>query len=219
MHKKEGDSFTAGIIGGESGLAQISAIDDNGISFDFTPAGDGKPLTKLDMIIGFPRPIQLKRLLRDIAALGVGRVHLTGTDLGEKSYMQSTLVEKGAAYKMLLDGTVQAGSTHVPELFLYKSLDECLDAVEENARAGGESLCRLALDNVNPSSRLADAVKSDGRIVGAIGSERGWTDKERKLLEDSGYIRCGMGERIMRTETAATVVGAIILNEMNVLDI
>jgi len=217
LHKKAGDTFTAGIIGGESGLAQISAIDDNGISFDFTPAGDGKPLTKLDMIIGFPRPIQLKRLLRDIAALGVGRVHLTGTDLGEKSYMQSTLVEKGAAYKMLLDGTVQAGSTHVPELFLYKSLDECLDAVEENARAGGESLCRLALDNVNPSSRLADAVKGDGRIVGAIGSERGWTDRERRLLESKGYIRCGMGERIMRTETAATVAGAIILSQCGII--
>ena len=217
LHKKAGDTFTAGIIGGESGLAQIRAIDDNGISFDFTPAGDGKPLTKLDMIIGFPRPIQLKRLLRDIAALGVGRVHLTGTDLGEKSYMQSTLVEKGAAYKMLLDGTVQAGSTHVPELFLYKSLDECLDAVEENARAGGESLCRLALDNVNPSSRLADAVKGDGRIVGAIGSERGWTDRERRLLESKGYIRCGMGERIMRTETAATVAGAIILSQCGII--
>ena len=103
LHKKAGDTFTAGLIGGESGTAQISAIDENCISFEFTAGGDGKPLSSLEMIIGFPRPIQLKRLLRDIAALGVGRVHLTGTDLGEKSYMQSTLVERGAAYQMLLD--------------------------------------------------------------------------------------------------------------------
>ena len=131
LHKKAGDTFTAGIIGGESGVARITAIDDSGISFEFTAGGNGKPLAPLDMIIGFPRPIQLKRLLRDIAALGVGRVYLTGTDLGEKSYMQSTLVEKGSAYKMLLDGTVQAGSTHVPELFLYKTLDECLKSIEK----------------------------------------------------------------------------------------
>ena len=211
LHKKAGDSFTAGIIGGQSGTAVISSINDDGISFDFTAEGDGKPLTSLDMVIGFPRPIQLKRLLRDIAALGVGRVFLTGTDLGEKSYMQSTLVEKGAAYKMLLDGTVQAGSTHIPELFLFKSLDECLSEIEK----GGEKLCRLALDNVNPSCRLADAVKSDSdaeRYIAAIGSERGWTDRERRLLETKGYVRCGMGERIMRTETAATVAGAIILS-------
>ena len=212
LHKKAGDTFTAGIVGGQSGSAQILSVSDEGISFDFTPEGDGKPLTKLEMIIGFPRPIQLKRLLRDIAALGVARVHLTGTDLGEKSYMQSNLVERGSAYQMLLDGTVQAGSTHVPELCLYKKLDECLEAV------GGEGLL-LALDNVNPSTRLADSVKKgwSERVVAAIGSERGWTDRERKLLESKGFVRCGMGERIMRTETAATVAGSIILSELEII--
>lgn len=218
LHKKTGDTFTAGIVGGASGTAVIREINDQGITFDFTAGGDGKPLSQLEMIIGFPRPIQLKRLLRDIAALGVGRVHLTGTDLGEKSYMQSTLVERGAAYKMLLDGTVQAGSTHVPELCLYKTLDECLDA------AGNEGLL-LALDNINPSARLADAVKeglktgaaASSRVIAAIGSERGWTDRERRLLEAKGFVRCGMGERIMRTETAATVAGAIILSELEII--
>lgn len=233
LHKKAGDTFTAGVIDGESGTARISAIDENGISFDFTAGGNGKPLAPFDMIIGFPRPIQLKRLLRDIAALGVGRVYLTGTDLGEKSYMQSTLVERGAAYKMLLDGTVQAGSTHVPQLFLFKTLDECLKSINENgegaAAAGADTgagadadLCLFALDNVNPAMRLADALakkseKGQGRVIAAIGSERGWTDRERGLLEAAGYIRCGMGERIMRTETAATVAGAIILSELGII--
>jgi len=218
LHKKAGDTFAAGIIGGQSGVATIVEIstsgDTAGISFDFSPAGDGKPLVPFEMIIGFPRPIQLKRLLRDIAALGVSRVHLTGTDLGEKSYMQSNLVERGTAYQMLLDGTVQAGSTHVPELCLYKTLDECLSSIEGSAE---EEYLKLALDNVNPSERLADALKPSARVVAAIGSERGWTERERQLLESKGYIRCGMGERIMRTETAATVAGAIILSGLKII--
>ncbi len=218
LHKKAGDTFAAGIIGGQSGVATIVEIstsgDTAGISFDFSPAGDGKPLVPFEMIIGFPRPIQLKRLLRDIAALGVSRVHLTGTDLGEKSYMQSNLVERGTAYQMLLDGTVQAGSTHVPELCLYKTLDECLSSIEGSAE---EEYLKLALDNVNPSERLADALKPSARVVAAIGSERGWTERERQLLESKGYIRCGMGDRIMRTETAATVAGAIILSELKII--
>ena len=217
LHKDVGDTFTAGIIGGQSGVAKITGRGEEGINFEFAAGGDGKPLTNLEMIIGFPRPIQLKRLLRDIAALGVCRVHLTGTDLGEKSYMQSNLVEHGAAYKMLLDGTVQAGSTHIPELCLYKTLDECLSAV----CAGGGGLL-LALDNVNPAARLADAVKeaaldTASPVIAAIGSERGWTDRERRLLESKGFVRCGMGERIMRTETAATVAGAIILSELGII--
>ena len=220
LHKKAGDTFTAGILGGQSGTATINKIDDEGISFTFEPSGNGKPLNPLKMIIGFPRPIQLKRLLRDIAALGVCEVHLTGTELGEKSYMQSTLVEKGNAYKMLYDGTVQAGSTFVPELFLHKTLNECLSFLD------GKSSIRLALDNKNPAMRLQAALeqkvsassgKEQNQIVAAIGSERGWTDKERSLLEANGFIRCGMGERIMRTETAATVAGSIILNHMECL--
>lgn len=214
LHKKVGDTFTAGIIGGKSGIATITEISDT-ISFSFEATGDGKKLNPLKMIIGFPRPIQLKRLLRDVAALGVSEVHLTGTELGEKSYMQSTLVEKGSAYKMLLDGTVQAGSTHVPELFLHKTLAECLEAVKCDD-------VKLALDNINPVCSLTEAMRktessADGNVVAAIGSERGWTDRERKLLEDRGFIRCGMGERILRTETAATVAGSIILAERRII--
>ena len=233
LHKKAGDTFTAGILGGQSGTATINKIDDEGIFFTFEPSANGKPLNPLKMIIGFPRPIQLKRLLRDIAALGVCEVHLTGTELGEKSYMQSTLVEKGNAYKMLYDGTVQAGSTFVPELFLHKTLSECLSFLDGSAGVSeclsfldGKSSIRLALDNKNPAMRLQAALeqkvpassgKEQNQIVAAIGSERGWTDKERSLLEANGFIRCGMGERIMRTETAATVAGSIILNYMECL--
>ena len=224
LHKKEGDSFVAGVIDGMAGIATIQKIDQEFIYCSFKETFSGKPLNPLKMIIGFPRPIQLKRLLRDIAALGVCEVHLTGTELGEKSYMQSTLVEKGNAYKMLLDGTVQAGSTNVPKLFLHKTLKDCIAEIKsENA----ESVL-LALDNVNPKISLKKSLGEAGlnfeygsqdsncekTVVAAIGSERGWTDKERILLEENGFIRCGMGERIMRTETAATVSASIILAQL-----
>ena len=230
LHKKEGDTFTAGIIDSKAGSATIQKIDEQNIYFTFNPLSDGKKLYNLKMIIGFPRPIQLKRLLRDIAALGVCEVHLTGTELGEKSYMQSTLVEKGNAYKMLLDGTVQAGSTHVPRLFLHKTLKECITYLEENENKKDlHHILRLALDNVSPSCSLQSAMNDlpcvrcdntcdDAKMVyAAIGSERGWTNKERELLKENGYILSGMGCRIMRTETAATVAGSIILNTMGYL--
>lgn len=220
LHKKQNDSFTAGIIGGQSGIAVIKEITDSHILFEFTPQSDGKKLHSLKMIIGFPRPIQLKRLLRDVAALGVEEVHLTGTELGEKSYMQSTVVEKGTASKLLLEGIVQAGGTHIPQLFLHKTLKECLLYCSENADSKKDVL-KLALDNVNPSFSLREALLKNSKksedefcVYAAIGSERGWTDKERTLLEKEGYLRCGMGERIMRTETAATVAGSIILDRL-----
>ena len=215
LHKKEGDTFSAGVINGMAGTATIKKIENGEITFDFKPESEGKNLYPLKMIIGFPRPIQLKRLLRDIAALGVQEVHLTGTELGEKSYMQSNLVEHGTAYQMLLDGTVQAASTHVPDLFLHKTLKDCLESViPEKEQCNNAKILKLCMDNINPKgslfSVLQEQYEKPALVVAAIGSERGWTQKEREMLESAGYLRVGMGPRVMRTETAATVSASII---------
>lgn len=215
LHKKEGDTFSAGVINGMAGIAIIKSIQNGEITFDFKPDSEGKNLYPLKMIIGFPRPIQLKRLLRDIAALGVQEVHLTGTELGEKSYMQSNLVEHGTAYQMLLDGTVQAASTHVPDLFLHKTLRDCLESViPEKEQCNNAKILKLCMDNINPKgslfSVLQEQYEKSALVVAAIGSERGWTQKEREMLESAGYLRVGMGPRVMRTETAATVSASII---------
>ena len=213
LHKVSGDTFSAGIIGGKAGSALITAINDGEISFSFTPESDGKSLYPLDLIIGFPRPIQLKRLLRDAAGLGVRSVHLTGTQLGEKSYLQSNVVKDGGAQKMLLDGTVQAASTHVPSLFVHENLKACLCEVSAEEK--------IALDNVGASTSLlslSQKIKGAKSVVAAIGSERGWSEEERNLLEREGFVRASMGKRVLRTETAATVAMSLILGEMGFLD-
>ena len=163
LHKKSGESFDAGIINGSAGTAEILSIDDGFINFKFTPLSDGKPLYLLTLIVGFPRPIQLKRLFRDAAGLGVERIWLCGTELGEKSYMDSNIVERGAAFKALLDGTAQAKSTHIPELRLFASVGEMLSVLKTEVTAGnaasvdGESAAEnifVMLDNVKPEGLL-----------------------------------------------------------------
>ncbi len=234
LHKGVGDSFYAGVIGGQAGTATITKIDSqaqdaDAIHFTFTPQSDGKPLFPLHMIIGFPRPIQLKRLLRDMAALGVSSVRLCGTELGEKSYLKASLSAPAEVYKMLLDGTVQAASAHVPEPFVYPTLTACLDALDAKPASpvivGLDPTIRapllLALDNVKPAQSLGAFLRENppaGRpVFAAIGSERGWSPAERALLEERGFVRLGMGQRVMRTETACTVSASLILSEMGAL--
>lgn len=226
LHKKEGESFSAGIIGGQAGTAVITKIiteekksadgkktfKGGKIFFKFTPISDGKKLYPLKMIIGFPRPIQLKRLLRDMASLGVQEVHLTGTELGEKSYLKSDLAEKGEAEKFLIDGSVQAGSTQIPRLFIHQSLKSCLEQIPLEGSL-------FALDNIEPDKSLSSALKlPSSKVVAAIGSERGWTNSERNLFRQNGFKILSMGKRILRTETAATAAAALILDSMGALD-
>ena len=226
LHKKESECLSAGIIGNQAGTAVIKKISveekkssdgkkifkGGKIYFDFTPESDGKKLYPLKMIIGFPRPIQLKRLLRDMASLGVQEVHLTGTELGEKSYLKSDLATKGEAEKFLLDGSVQAGSTQIPKLFIHQTLKNCLEQIDLEGKL-------LALDNIEPSQSLSCALKEKPqKAIAAIGSERGWTNYERQLFRQNGFELLSMGKRILRTETASTVAVSLILNSMEVLD-
>ena len=197
LHKGEGDCFAAGIIGGASGTARIERIETrqmtapNGknyrggsMTFSFVPEGDGKPLYPLIMLIGFPRPIQLKRLLRDMAGLGVCSVYLSGTDLGEKSYLKSTLCSEEACHAMLLEGTVQAAGTHVPRVKICPDRATALAEIREEAAVGeqpegqeqtgarGEttgreeaaaftSLLKFGKDNVRPEESLACRLDRD----------------------------------------------------------
>jgi len=231
LHKKAGDEFDAGIIGGAAGTARITKISDDGeIFFDFEAKSAGKKLYPLTLIIGFPRPIQLRRLLRDVAGLGCEKVILTGTELTEKSYLNSNVVKDGSAYEMLLDGTAQAASTHVPELFFYNNLDDTLESLkDENSgletglKSGfgkWETCSKIALDNRRAKKSLHDFLLHESAlsVVAAIGSERGWTEKERDLLESFGFTLCSMGTRVLRTETAATVASSIILDSMGYLN-
>lgn len=235
LHKGVGDSFDAGVVNGAAGTAEILSVSPQGMEFRFVANGDGKPLHPVTMIIGFPRPIQLKRLLRDIASLGVSQVHLCGTELGEKSYLKATLSQPEELHAMLKDGSIQAKSTHVPQVFVHQNVASCLDFVAGNdsirvagntsIQVAGNTSIRVALDNIEPTASLqgflssqfsADEAKTAG-VVAAIGSERGWTAKERNLFRERGFTLCGMGERVLRTETAATTAVAIILSNMEIL--
>lgn len=222
LHKKTGDSFDAGVIGGMAGIATITDISPEGnIQFSFEPKTAGKKLYPLTMIIGFPRPIQLRRLLRDMAGLGVTKIILSGTELTEKSYLNSNVVKDGSAYRMLLEGTAQAASTHVPQLVTAPSLRQAIQMVreEQNASPVGSDSSLIALDNVRSGQSLHDFLQKEGArsAVAAIGSERGWTDKERDLLQNAGFSLCSMGCRVLRTETAATVAASLILDSMGFL--
>ena len=219
LHKGEGDSFCAGVIGGSSGRALITRIERDdcnahkgSLSFEFTAESEGRRLFPLKLIVGFPRPVQLRRILRELSSLGVAEIHLAATDLGEKSYLSSTLATKEAGRSYLIEGASQALSTHLPKLSFHPSLDECLDVIFASK---GEDCELFALDNVEPTQSLPCALKVPLKeAVAAIGSERGWTDRERQLLRDAGFSLVGLGERVLRVETACTAAASLILSAM-----
>ena len=135
-----GAVFKAGIIDGEKGTAEITSFSDELLTARFTvadKAGGGDDVSVLPpirLILGFPRPIQLRRILRDVAGLGIEALYLTGTELGEKSYLKADIAAETEIERLLIDGCSQAGDTHIPKVYRAYSVRHFFDRYGDDIR-------------------------------------------------------------------------------------
>jgi RsmE family RNA methyltransferase len=233
LNKKPGDHFDAGVLGGKLGKGHILTVNKGAIECSFTLDAEPPRRTPLRLGVGFPRPIQLRRLLRDCASLGLAAIDLISTELGEKSYRDTKLLDDGGARNALIEGAVQARDTRLPEIAVYPSLAAWLRTIPRQSEGG----ILVAADNVKPHGSFSGIALS-GRTslvqsestqsvsdqsdtafsVLAVGSERGWSSHERNMLEKAGFLRLSMGERALRTETACTAAVILLMEKMGLMD-
>ncbi len=225
LHKKPGDTFDAGIIGGFVGIGLIENIGfDGSLHYSLNIREDPPPRTPIRVGVGFPRPIQLKRLLRDLSNFGIECIDLFSTDLGEKSYRNTTLLTDGGARAALIEGAVQSRDTQLPKIAVYHSLDAWLEEHPWESNASGEASflnhsapLLIAPDNVRPEGAMANLTQRNKSMVLAVGSERGWSDRERDILEHTGFLRMSIGKRALRTETACIAAVTLAMEKIGIL--
>ena len=119
-----------------------------------------------------------------------------------------------AIRKNLLEGAMQGRGTVIPSLEFFLSLKQCLDSVSGNFNDGGKILLDIS-PGAEPLSSLD--LRRLSPVCLAIGSERGWTEEERGLFREKGFISCSLGKRILRTETAVTASLALALGRMGLI--
>ncbi len=212
LRLQEGESFLMGLVNGFAGRAVITRIDTEAISIDWKPEISPVPLFPITLLVAQVRPICMKRILREAVSLGVERIFVSGTDTGERSYRDAKLWKDGEFYKYILSGAQQAGRTPIPELKLFNTLD----AVEEELKQEDADCVRIALDNGNPEIKLSIMqIPAGNKYILAVGPERGWSDRERALLAGAGFLSAGLGDRILRTETACSAGLSLLLGRLD----
>jgi RsmE family RNA methyltransferase len=241
LRKKVGDLVEAGIATDEPfgeaplavGAAKVLSLDEGGLVLGYEGASEPEPLAPIRLILGFPRPIQATRIFKDLVSVGVADLELTGTELGEKSYLESSFFSSKEYRRPLLDGAEQAANPRLPRVRQYWSLARCLDGLSAAARpgpagadaaepdwAGGLFIALHPAEGAPNLGALLASGKLSTRSVDslpitlAIGSERGWTPGEVELLKESGFTVAGLGRRILKTETAALAASALALAAM-----
>ncbi len=202
-----GDTVAVGVIDGAIGTATLTAIGRDGVSLTCRwEEHAGPPLLPITCVLGHPRPLVLKRVIRDLCSVGVGRLIVCNSDLGERSYFSSSLWQGDTVRDLLIDGASIAGAVRLTEVVRAESTAAARALVAD----GG---VRLVLDEA--LHNRADAVvrfdtASPPAVAVAVGSERGWTAGERAGFAADGWVSAGLGPRVLRTETSVTAICTLL---------
>lgn len=210
LRRKPGDSFDAGLIDGPRGRARVEACDEGGLRLSFTWEQTRPTLHPLRLLVGLPRPQTARKVLLEATTLGVERIDFIRSDRGEPSYAQSSLWSSGEWRRHLVAGAEQAFCTRLPELSWTLGLEEALALVPEDME-------KVALDNYESPEPLGSLRFQFAGACLALGSERGWSDRERRLFREKGFRLAHLGPRVLRTETAVVAACSLSLAKLGKL--
>ena len=222
LHGEVGQVLKTGVLDGPVGTSEIASIrvTDGGAPVITARVNHAQESLRpwVDLVLAPPRPRVFKRLLPQLATLGVGKIVLVGAQKVEKDFWGATLLKPENYRPLLVDGLMQGGTSIVPEIALRrgfrKFLREELDAMFPTAHRivahpyGASGKCKMA----NGECRMGTG-ECAGRLLLAIGPEGGWTDEEVALLEEKGFARYSLGRRILRTDTATIALLAKLNTE------
>jgi RsmE family RNA methyltransferase len=201
LHGEVGQILKTGELDGPIGTGEITAIEGGSITVRLKH--DSEALVPCaDLILAPPRPRVMKRILPQLAALGVGRIVLVGAKKVEKDFWGATLLNEEIYRPLLIDGLMQSGTTAVPTISVVRNFRKWL---RDDLDREYSSMRRIVAHPYGADFASGSSTSAD-RLLLAVGPEGGWTDEEVALLEEKGFLRYSLGPRILRTDTAVVAL-------------
>jgi len=207
LRREIGDATDVGIVNGPRGKAILRSLNEHEVGFDFTWGEAPSALLPIDLIVGLSRPQTSRKLLQEATSLGVRSLYFAATTRAEPSYASSKLWTTDEWKRLVRAGVEQAFSTRFPAVKFGVSLSDCIESTKSAGR-------RICLDNYEATTGLWETTDETQSVVLAVGSERGWTENERELFRENGFALAHLGDRPLRTETAAIASISIVSAQM-----
>ena len=115
LHGEVGQILKTGEIDGRIGTGEIVSIEGQTVAVKVSHTEESlRPWC--DLVLAPPRPRVMKRLLPQLATLGVGTIVLVGAKKVEKDFWGATLLKEENYRPLLVDGLMQAGTSVVPRM-------------------------------------------------------------------------------------------------------
>ncbi len=218
LGSKVGDSVRVGLLNGCLGQGRILTLQKK---FPFSAEIKFELLQQpplpgpADLLLALPRPIMFKRILGQLAPLGVANLYVIHSRRVEKSFWDANLFEEDEYTPFLVHGLEQAVDTVPAKVQFFKRfkpfMEDSLPAIAAHyshllIAHPGQS---LPLSVCLGKARQAGAGGA-GRVLVAIGPEGGWIDYEMDFFTRMGFTQFSLGERILKVDTAVVnILGRI----------
>ena len=207
LQVQPGDIVRIGIIDGPQGYGKVMALCARfpfQVELEVEFAGDMAEKPPVDLLLALPRPIMLRRIFSQAAALGVGTIFITNAQRVEKSFWSATLLNAEEYRPHLLQGLEQAVDTRVPEVSICERFKPFIEDVLPDRIAQYSHLLIAHPDS--PGTLKTVITERPGRILLAVGPEGGWIDYEIDRFAECGFAAFSLGERILKVDTAVVAL-------------
>ena len=199
MRARPGDQIAVFDGAGHSWPAVITRIERGQIDLELGPmATEPEPPCRLTVAVALPKGDRQKWLIEKLTELGVASlVPLTTT----RSVAQPTTAANERLRRGVIEACKQCGRSRLLEIKAACRFTDWLAEPHPGTRLLADPAGRPLLPAIRPVPR---------DVLIAIGPEGGFTPEEVTAAEQAGFTRVSIGSSILRIETAALAVAAII---------
>jgi 16S rRNA (uracil1498-N3)-methyltransferase len=186
-------------------LAEIETARKSSVTFrlleKLEPSATAVQVTLIAALIKFDR---LEWLIEKATELGVFAIQPFEAARSERGLAQAALKRLVRWERIALEASQQSRRAHLPRI---EAPVRFAKALQNDANV------RLLLDESGAApilGALPPTRSPDDRVAFLLGPEGGWTDEEREQAIAAGWLPCGLGPTILRTETAGIAALAVI---------
>lgn len=194
-----GDELRVVDGGGRAREAVVSRVDRSQALLRLGDAAPSfEPTAELELLVAPPRRERAAWLVEKATEMGATAVRFVETERSPRAFGGS---EIDRLRRVAAAAVEQCGRARLPEVTGTHAWRELADLL-------ATAPARFVAD---PAASASTPALADARGVLVVGPEGGWTAAERADLEALGCAAVGLGERVLRVETAAVAGAALLL--------
>lgn len=174
-----------------------------------TKDSENEPSVRVTLYQGLPKADKFEQIIQKAVELGVDRIVPVKAErsivkvnesFGKKLERYSAIAESAAK---------QCGRAIIPQVSEAVSFEQM---ISEMKKLSLSFICYEGNEVIPIKKLLSDAIENGvGEIGFYIGPEGGLSVSETKAAKEAGIAMCGLGSRILRTETASGCVLSCIM--------